>query len=43
MTADVSWSRSAQRYAQLYLSAMAARREGLGLITAQGSSAIERV
>jgi starch synthase len=31
MREDVSWSRSAQRYAQLYLSAIAARRERRGL------------
>jgi starch synthase len=39
MTADVSWSHSAQRYGQLYLSAMAARRERLGLTSPQESSA----
>jgi starch synthase len=33
MREDVSWSRSAQRYAQLYLSAIAARRERRGLTT----------
>jgi len=32
MTADVSWSRSAQRYVQLYLAAITARRERLGLV-----------
>ncbi len=31
MREDVSWSRSAQRYAQLYLSAIATRRERRGL------------
>jgi starch synthase len=31
MREDVSWTRSAQRYAQLYLSAIAARRERRGL------------
>jgi starch synthase len=31
MREDVSWSRSAQRYSQLYLSAIAARRERRGL------------
>jgi starch synthase len=31
MREDVSWSRSAQRYTQLYLSAIAARRERRGL------------
>jgi starch synthase len=34
MREDVSWSRSAQRYAQLYLSAIAARRERRGLTSA---------
>src|SRR5579864_8097600 len=36
MTADVSWSRSAQRYVQLYLAAITARREQLGLTAAGG-------
>jgi glycogen synthase len=31
MSEDVSWSRSAQRYVQLYQSAIAARRERRGL------------
>jgi glycogen synthase len=31
MREDVSWSRSAQRYAQLYQSAIATRRERRGL------------
>lgn len=34
MKEDVSWSRSGQRYVQLYLSAIAARRERLGLASA---------
>ena len=34
MREDVSWSRSAQRYVQLYLSAIAARRERRGLVSA---------
>jgi starch synthase len=33
MTEDVSWSRSARRYIQLYLGAIAARRERRGLAT----------
>ncbi|HKV87087.1 MAG TPA: glycogen/starch synthase [Candidatus Dormibacteraeota bacterium] len=37
MTADVSWSRSAQRYVQLYLAAITARRERLGLTAAAGA------
>jgi len=41
MTADVSWSRSAQRYVQLYLAAITARRERLGLTTAGDSGAPE--
>jgi glycogen synthase len=31
MTEDVSWSRSAHRYVQLYLSAITARRERRGV------------
>ena len=38
MTADVSWSRSAQRYVQLYLAAITARREQLGLTAVGGAS-----
>jgi starch synthase len=38
MTADVSWTRSAQRYVQLYRSAIAARRERLGLPVASAAS-----
>jgi ADP-glucose type glycogen/starch synthase len=34
MQADVSWTRSAQRYVQLYLAAMAGRRERRGLVAA---------
>jgi starch synthase len=37
MTADVSWSRSAQRYVELYLSAIAARHERLGLTVTAAS------
>ncbi len=33
MTEDVSWSRSAHRYVQLYVAAITARRERLGLTT----------
>jgi starch synthase len=38
MTADVSWTRSAQRYVQLYLSAVSERRERLGLPVAGAAS-----
>ncbi|HVC10326.1 MAG TPA: glycosyltransferase, partial [Burkholderiales bacterium] len=38
MTADVSWTRSAQRYVQLYLSAISARRERLGLPAVRATS-----
>lgn len=39
MTADVSWSRSAQRYVQLYLAAITARREQLGLTAVSSPTA----
>ena len=35
MKEDVSWSRSAQKYVQLYLSAMASRRERRGVAAAE--------
>jgi starch synthase len=38
MTGDVSWSRSAQRYVQLYLAAITARRERLGLTMVGGAT-----
>jgi starch synthase len=34
MTEDVSWSRSAHRYVQLYLAAITSRRERRGVVTA---------
>src|SRR5207247_9450785 len=38
MKEDVSWSRSALKYVQLYVAAVAARREGRGLTTAVPTS-----
>jgi len=38
MKEDVSWSRSAQKYVQLYLAAMASRREHRGVASAETSS-----
>jgi starch synthase len=37
MKEDVSWSRSAQKYVQLYLAAMAARRERRGVPSASAT------
>ena len=39
MKEDVSWSRSAQKYVQLYLAAIASRRERRGVPAASGTSA----
>jgi starch synthase len=39
MTADVSWSHSAQRYVQLYFAAITSRRERLGLTMVGGGEA----
>ena len=38
MKEDVSWSRSALKYVQLYVAAVAARRERRGLTTAVPTS-----
>ena len=39
MKEDVSWSRSAQKYVQLYLAAMASRRERRGVTAAETGTA----
>jgi starch synthase len=39
MKEDVSWSRSAHRYVELYLAAIASRRESLGVTTSAPASA----
>ncbi len=40
MKEDVSWSRSAQRYVQLYLSAIASKRESRGLVAAPSATPV---
>ena len=40
MKEDVSWTRSAQRYVQLYLAAMAGRRERRGLVAAPSATPV---